>query len=139
MDGGGAVRQTGLVPRYARPANSDYAEDPINALGNVMQATIIGLLRKNPGLTRSEIAEAIELPKMTIANGLEKLLDADAAVLKLLAVDPFRGERPRAVRARTELFTFATREEHRRTGDVWMRHPLGIAVPAISLGPTHRN
>ena len=95
MDDGGTVRQTGLVPRYARPANSDYAEDPINALGNVMQATIIGLLRKNPGLTRSEIAEAIELPKMTIANGLEKLLDAG-----LILADPPRDVAIRGQRVR---------------------------------------
>ncbi|MCK8607990.1 lipase maturation factor family protein [Agromyces sp. C10] len=65
---------------------------------------------------------------------LEKLLEADAATLRLLAHDPFDGERPRAVRARTELFTFATREEHRRTGHVWMRHPLGTAIPPITLG-----
>jgi len=89
------VRETGRVPRYARPANSDYAEDPINALGNVMQATIIGFLRKNPGLTRAEIAEAIELPKMTIANGLEKLLDAG-----LIIADPPREVAVRGQRIR---------------------------------------
>jgi hypothetical protein len=69
---------------------------------------------------------------------LEQLLEADAATLRLLAHDPFHGERPAAVRARTELYTFATREEHRRTGNVWMRHPLGTAIPPIALGPTHR-
>jgi len=42
------------------------------------------------------------------------------------------------VRARTELYTFATRDEHRRTGNVWMRHPLGTAIPPIALGPTRR-
>ena len=47
------------MPRYARPANSDYAEDPIKALGNMMQATIIGHLRKRPGQTRGEIADAL--------------------------------------------------------------------------------
>ncbi|MBM7503880.1 lipase maturation factor family protein [Agromyces aurantiacus] len=68
---------------------------------------------------------------------LEKLLEADAATLRLLADDPFSGARPAAVRARTELFTFATREEKRRTGRVWMRHPLGVAIPplALSRGP----
>jgi predicted transcriptional regulator len=89
------VRETGQVPRYARPANSDYAEDPIKAFGNIMQATIIGYLRKNPGLTRGEIAEAIELPKMTIANGLEKLLDAG-----LIIADPPRDVAVRGQRVR---------------------------------------
>ncbi|MGR2753358.1 lipase maturation factor family protein [Agromyces arachidis] len=67
---------------------------------------------------------------------LEQLLRADAATLRLLAHDPFDGRRPRSVRARTELFTFATRDERRRTGNVWMRHPLGIAVPPIVNGRT---
>jgi hypothetical protein len=67
---------------------------------------------------------------------LEQLLEADAATLKLLADDPFHGERPVAVRARTELYTFATREEHRRTGNVWMRHPLGTPIPPIMLAPS---
>lgn len=89
------MRQTGGVPRYARPANSDYAEDPIKAFGNMMQATIIGHLRQNPGLTRAEIAEALELPKMTIANGLEKLLDAD-----LIVADPPRDVAVRGQRVR---------------------------------------
>ncbi|KAF2414638.1 hypothetical protein B1729_03390 [Microbacterium sp. B35-04] len=91
------MRHTGQVPRYARPANSDYAEDPINALGNIMQATIIGHLRKHPGQTRAEIADALEIPKMTVANGLEKLLDAG-----LIIADPprdvaIRGQRVRYI------------------------------------------
>jgi len=83
------------VPRYAIPANSEYAEDPIKAFGNIMQATIIGHLRKNPGLTRAEIAEAIELPKMTVANGIEKLLDAG-----LIIADPPRDVAVRGQRVR---------------------------------------
>lgn len=67
---------------------------------------------------------------------LEQLLEADAATLKLLAHDPFGGERPRSVRARTERYTFANRDEHRRTGHVWMRHPLGTAIPPIMLEPS---
>ncbi|GAA2041148.1 lipase maturation factor family protein [Agromyces tropicus] len=65
---------------------------------------------------------------------LQRLLEADAATLRLLAHDPFDGERPVAVRARTELFRFSTRSEHRRTREVWVRHPLGVAIPSISLG-----
>ena len=85
LDSAERARENGRVPRYARPANGEYAEDPINALGNAMQATIIGHLRSHPGLTRGEIAEALELNKMTVANGLEKLIDAG-----LLLADPPR-------------------------------------------------
>jgi predicted transcriptional regulator len=84
-----------LVPRYTRPANSEYAEDPIKALGNIMQATIIGHLRKNPAQTRLEIAEALEIPKMTVFNGLERLLDVG-----LIIADPPRDVAIRGQRIR---------------------------------------
>ena len=83
------------MPRYTRPANSDYAEDPIKALGNMMQATIIGHLRKNPGQTRGEIADALEIPALTVYNGLEKLLDAG-----LIIADPPRERATRGQRVR---------------------------------------
>ncbi|MDL9978625.1 helix-turn-helix domain-containing protein [Microbacterium sp. ASV49] len=83
------------MPRYTRPANSEYAEDPIKALGNIMQASIIGYLRKNPGRTRAEIADDLEIPKMTVANGLEKLLDAG-----LIIADPPRDVAVRGQRVR---------------------------------------
>jgi predicted ArsR family transcriptional regulator len=62
-----------------------------------MQATIIGHLRKHPGQTRAEIADALEIPKMTVANGLEKLLEAG-----LIIADPprdvaIRGQRVRYI------------------------------------------
>lgn len=65
---------------------------------------------------------------------LERLLEADAATVKLLRTDPFDGRPPRAVRVRSELYRFATRAEHRETGEVWRRHPLGTVVPPIMLG-----
>ncbi|MCS3843832.1 helix-turn-helix domain-containing protein [Microbacterium sp. AK031] len=55
-------------------------EDPIETLANMMQASLIGHLRKNPGLTRAEIAEALEVPKMTVANGIERLMDAGLSI-----------------------------------------------------------
>ncbi|WP_353828704.1 lipase maturation factor family protein [Agromyces sp. SYSU T0242] len=69
---------------------------------------------------------------------LERLLEADPATLKLLARDPFDGERPTAVRARTELYRFSTRAEHRSSGEVWIRQPLGVAIPPISMGEPER-
>lgn len=64
---------------------------------------------------------------------LAKLLEADAAVLRLLRHDPFDGERPRWVRARTYLYRFSTREEFRETGQRWIRTPLYEAIPPLSL------
>ncbi|WP_457972014.1 lipase maturation factor family protein [Arthrobacter sp. D1-17] len=64
---------------------------------------------------------------------LTKLLEADRAVLRLLRHDPFDGERPRWVRARTYLYRFATRDEFRKTGQRWIRTPLYEAIPPLSL------
>lgn len=60
-----------------------------------MQATVIGYLRKSPGLTRLEIAEGVQLPKMTIANGLEKLVAGG-----LVIADPPRDETMRGQQIR---------------------------------------
>ncbi|MCH1881425.1 lipase maturation factor family protein [Agrococcus sp. ARC_14] len=59
---------------------------------------------------------------------LERLLEADAPTLRLLGHDPFDGERPRWVRARIYRYRFATRAEHRATGQVWMREDRGLLV-----------
>ncbi len=64
---------------------------------------------------------------------LAKLLQADPLILKLLRKDPFDGARPRYVRARIFVYRFATREEKRRTGLVWIREPEGVLVSPASL------
>jgi predicted transcriptional regulator len=83
------------VPRYARPANSDRAEDPIEAFGNRLRAGIIGYLRVNPNCSRAEIAAALDIPSPTVFNALEKMLDAG-----LLISDPPRSEWERGGRVR---------------------------------------
>ncbi|MEJ1154634.1 winged helix-turn-helix transcriptional regulator [Microbacterium marmarense] len=83
------------MPRYARPANSEYAEDPIKTLGNVMNASVIGYLRQNPAQTRAEIAEELQLPKMSVANALETLMEAG-----LIIADPPRDVALRGQRVR---------------------------------------
>lgn len=107
------MRKTGRVPRYTRPANSDYAEDPIKALGNMMQATIIGHLRRNPAQTRGEIADALEIPAMTVANGIEKLLDVG-----LITADPPRDVAVRGQRVRYSVDDAAVTEMVMRLGQV---------------------
>ena len=52
---------------------------------------------------------------------LVKLLEADAATLRLLARDPFHGERPRWVRAVSYRYRFTTRAEYRATRARWVR------------------
>nr|WP_241432215.1 lipase maturation factor family protein [Ilumatobacter nonamiensis] len=51
---------------------------------------------------------------------VDRLLDADAATLALLANDPFDGRAPMMIRARIVDYRFATRDERRETGHVWM-------------------
>ena len=64
---------------------------------------------------------------------LEHLLRADAATLRLLRIDPFHGEPPRWVRARSYLYRYATHAEYRATGKRWMRHPLAVVIPPLRL------
>ena len=66
---------------------------------------------------------------------LDKLLEADKPTLGLLRHDPFDGERPRWVRARSYLYRFASRAEFRETGERWVRVLLYDAVPPVQLSP----
>ncbi|WP_127792660.1 lipase maturation factor family protein [Agromyces sp. LHK192] len=63
------------------------------------------------------------------ARFLERLLDADAPTLRLLAHDPFAGERPAYVRASAYRYRFAGRAEFRATRARWIRELEGIVVP----------
>lgn len=60
---------------------------------------------------------------------LERLLAADPATLALLAHDPFDGAPPRWIRVRAYHYRFATRAEHRATGDRWVRTLEGEVMP----------
>ncbi|VTR78347.1 lipase maturation factor family protein [Cellulomonas hominis] len=64
---------------------------------------------------------------------LGRLLEADPPTLRLLAHDPFDGQRPRWVRARLYRYRFATPEERRSTGARWVRHDEGLMIDAVSL------
>jgi len=63
---------------------------------------------------------------------LVRLLEADRPTLRLLAHDPFGGERPRWVRVVTYRYRFATRDEFRRTGQRWMRDRRRLLVRPVS-------
>ena len=62
---------------------------------------------------------------------LVRLLEADPATLRLLAHDPFDGDRPRWVRVLTYRYRFATREEFKRTGQRWMRDRRRLLVRPV--------
>lgn len=72
-----------------RPVNvapggwSEWLEDPIKALGNLVRAGIVGYLRQNGPATRAEIAAALDLPIPTIAQSLKAMVHAG-----LLITDP---------------------------------------------------
>ncbi|WP_136517412.1 lipase maturation factor family protein [Cellulomonas telluris] len=62
---------------------------------------------------------------------LGKLLEGDGPTLRLLAHDPFGGERPRWVRAHLYRYRFATRAERRATGQRWVREDDGLMIGAM--------
>ena len=64
---------------------------------------------------------------------LVKLLEADAATLRLLADDPFDGERPRWVRAVSYRYRFTTRAEFRATRTRWARDRRRPLLGPVSL------
>ena len=64
---------------------------------------------------------------------LLKLLEADAATLRLLADDPFRGERPVWVRAVAYHYRFTTHAEFRTTRARWHRELRGDVLGPMAL------
>lgn len=70
---------------------------------------------------------------------LQRLLEADRATLRLLRIDPFAGGRPEWVRARIYLYRFSTRDEKRRTGDVWVREEAGAFARPMRLPADRRS
>lgn len=60
---------------------------------------------------------------------LQKILDGDPAIRKLLRTDPFDGEPPVLIRVRIFEYRYATAAERRETGQWWWRKELGTLVP----------
>lgn len=78
------------MPSESGPAHESYAEDAINALRNDLDVTILGYVRKNPRVTRAMISDALQIPRVTVSKGIERLIGAD-----LLLADPPREEATR--------------------------------------------
>jgi hypothetical protein len=64
---------------------------------------------------------------------VQKLLQNDAATLKLISRNPFP-EGPAIIRARLYRYRYATAKERRETGQWWVRTLAGEYLPPVSLG-----
>ena len=60
---------------------------------------------------------------------LDKILDGDPAIRKLLRHDPFDGQPPVLIRVKIYEYRYATAAERRETGQFWWRTELGVLVP----------
>jgi hypothetical protein len=63
---------------------------------------------------------------------LEKLLENDRRILRLLRLNPFPDQAPTYVRAHLFRYRFTTRAERKATGDWWVRDEVGDYLPALS-------
>jgi hypothetical protein len=70
-----------------------------------------------------------------LATLLDRLLDGDAGVRRLLAQDPFAGRPPTAVRVRRYRYRFTTPVERRSTGQWWIRELTSEEPPRLRLPP----
>jgi predicted DCC family thiol-disulfide oxidoreductase YuxK len=68
------------------------------------------------------------------ARLLERLLQGSPDVLALLAGNPFPDHPPRYVRAELYAYRFADPALRRRTGDWWVREPIGPYFAPVTLG-----
>jgi hypothetical protein len=64
---------------------------------------------------------------------VRRLLEGDAATIKLLRSDPFPSQPPRFVRARLYRYRFTTPAERRDTGAWWVRNHVGDYLRPVSL------
>lgn len=86
----------GAMARRIAPAGwSEWLEDPIKALGNLVRAGIIGHLRQHGPATRAEIATALDLPVPTIAASLKAMVQAGLLISDPPLEQARRGQRVR--------------------------------------------
>jgi hypothetical protein len=64
---------------------------------------------------------------------LVRLLEGDAATLRLLRRNPFPTAAPRFVRVRMFHYRFSTPAERRATGAWWIRTPASEYIPPVGL------
>ena len=65
---------------------------------------------------------------------IEKLLEGDKQILKLLRGNPFPGRPPHFIRVRYYRYQYTSWEERKRTGAWWKRTLMGEYLPPVDLG-----
>ena len=93
---GGSLLNNRDMPKYARPAGGEGAEQAISVFGNGVKAGIIRYLRQNPNVTSGSIGTALDLRPATYIPYLGELEDGG-----FLISDP-----PRASRKKGEWPTY---------------------------------
>ncbi len=68
-----------------------------------------------------------------IINLVNKLLQNDPEILKQIDKNPFPNHPPHYIRAVLYSYRFTDAKEKNKTGDWWIRKPLGLYLPPISL------
>jgi len=79
----------------------------------------------------SPVYEYLDHPWLIVF--VQKLLENDAATLKLISRNPFPNG-PRIIRARLYRYRFATAKEKSETGQWWVRSLAGEYLPPVALG-----
>ena len=69
---------------------------------------------------------------------MRRLLEGSPDVLALLDHNPFPDQPPKYLRARLEMYQFASPEMKRETGQWWTSKPLGVYVPPLTLQDLQR-
>ncbi len=81
----------------------------------------LGTYRENPWMVRL----------------MERLLEGEPEVTRLLKNNPFPGRPPKYVRALRYLYRFTSPEERQRTGAWWTRDARGYYIPPVALKDIH--
>ena len=76
----GGFRQTVGMPKYTRPADSDFMEDPIHALGNMLRARIIGHVRQHGPVQRQDLVLALGVGSPAVSKALKVLVDTGVLI-----------------------------------------------------------
>jgi hypothetical protein len=84
----------------------------------------------------SPVYDYMEHPWLIIF--IQKLLQNDAAALKLIRVNPF-AEGPKIIRARLYRYRFAPAKQRHETGEWWIRAFVGEYLPPVSMRATQSN
>lgn len=85
------------MPKYVRPYESDDLEDPIQALGNMLRARIIGDLRQHGPSKRGEITKRLDVGYQAVGKALQVLVRAGVVL-----TDPAHPTKGQQVRYRVD-------------------------------------